>query len=282
MIRISLTVLVVFFLGATLHAQELLVHKSDGSIINIAINSIDSITFNIDGLAGQGLPCPGTPTISDVDGNIYNTVLIGNQCWMKENLSTTKYKNGISIEYPENNNSAWQINTTGAYAWYLNSITSKEIYGALYNWHAVNNNNGLCPEGWHVPSQGDWEDLVVYFVESNGFPNHDEPDGAGNALKSCLQENSPLGGDCNVFEHPRWNFDVINHGFDEYGFSFLPGGTRDVSGVYLYAGSSGYLWASTEHNELDALRLRMASNSGNARTFQYFKSAGHSIRCLKD
>ncbi|MBZ0243127.1 MAG: fibrobacter succinogenes major paralogous domain-containing protein [Bacteroidales bacterium] len=282
MIRISLTVLVVFFLGARLHAQELLVHKSDGSIINIAINSIDSITFNIDGSAGQGLPCPGTPTISDVDGNIYNTVLIGNQCWMKENLSTTKYKNGISIEYPGNNNSAWQINTTGAYAWYNNDITSKEIYGALYNWHAVNSNNGLCPEGWHVPDQGDWEDLVIYFVESNGFPNHDEPDGAGNALKSCLQENSPLGGDCNVFEHPRWNFHVINHGFDEYGFSFLPGGIRDVSGVYLTAGEFGYLWSTTEHDDFNAMMLLMASYSGKVSTLQYFKGSGHSIRCLKD
>jgi uncharacterized protein (TIGR02145 family) len=156
------------------------------------------------------------------------------------------------------------------------------MYGGLYNWYAVNNNNGLCPEGWHVPNEEEWNELIVYFVESNGFPNHNEPDGAGNALKSCLQENSPLGGDCNVFEHPRWSFDVINHGFDEYGFSFLPGGLRDVSGVYLNVGEFGYLWASNEYNEYDALKLNMKSYSGEVRTFQYFKGAGNSVRCLKD
>jgi hypothetical protein len=97
-----------------------------------------------------GATCAGMPTITDIDGNIYNTVQIGSQCWMKENLRTTKYNDGSDIEYPGSDNNSWQNNTIGAYAWCNNDISWKGSYGAYYNWHAVSNTNGLCPLGWHV------------------------------------------------------------------------------------------------------------------------------------
>jgi hypothetical protein len=83
------------------------------------------------------------------------TVLLqlGEQVWMAENLKTTKYRNGTPIEYPGNDNNAWQYNTTGAYAWYDNDISWKDSYGALYNWHAVNNTNGLCPTRLACPQR---------------------------------------------------------------------------------------------------------------------------------
>ncbi|MDZ7743914.1 MAG: FISUMP domain-containing protein [Bacteroidota bacterium] len=108
-----------------------------------------------------GDPCPGTPTVTDIDGNVYNTVLIGNQCWMKENLKTTTYRNGTEIPNVTDAN-AWQILTTGAYVWYDNDISWKDSYGALYNWYTTIDPNGLCPAGWHVPTNDEWTDLTDY------------------------------------------------------------------------------------------------------------------------
>jgi len=108
--------------------------------------------------------------VTDIDGNVYRTVQIGNQVWMAENLKTTKYPDGTSISYPGADNTAWQNNTTGAYAWYNNDISWKDSYGALYNWHAVNSDKGLCPPGWHVPSDAEWTQLVDYVV-SQGYPD---------------------------------------------------------------------------------------------------------------
>jgi hypothetical protein len=91
-------------------------------------------------------------TLGDIDGNTYLTVTIGTQVWMTSNLRTTKYSDGTDIDYPGADNSEWQLNSTGAYAWYDNDeSTNRAPHGALYNWHAVNNTSGLCPAGWKVP-----------------------------------------------------------------------------------------------------------------------------------
>jgi uncharacterized protein (TIGR02145 family) len=232
--------------------------------------------------AGNGIPCPGMPTITDIDGNVYNTVLIGNQCWMAENLKTTKYRNGTNITYPGSNNTAWQNNTTGAYAWYNNDISWKDLYGALYNWHAVNNTNGLCPTGWHVPTDAEWTQLVDYVV-AQGFPNQwDNPNGAGNALKSCRQVNSPLGGNCNTAVHPRWNSHGTHHGFDEFGFSAFPGGYRPTDGSFYRLGNYGYWWSSTEHSSTSAWYRGMRYNHGNVNRYDLNKPYGFSVGCLRD
>jgi uncharacterized protein (TIGR02145 family) len=239
-------------------------------------------------LAEPSFVC-GESTITDIDGNIYNTVLINNQCWMKENLKTTKYRNGISIEYPGNDNNAWEINTTGAYAWYDNDIDWKDLYGALYNWHAVNNPNGLCPDGWLEPSDAEWAQIdtdwtqLVNYLEAEGFSNQlDNPNGAGNALKSCRQVNSPQDGDCNTSEHPRWNEQSIHHGFDEFGFAALPGGSRSNIGSFALIGSYGFWWSSTEDSPLSALRRRIYNSQGNVYLSSYSKAYGFSVRCLRD
>jgi len=222
----------------------------------------------------------GTSTIKDVDGNVYNTVLIGTQCWMKENLKTTRYRNGTPIEYPGTNNSAWQNNTTGAYAWYDNDIIWKESYGALYNWHAVNNTNGLCPTGWHVPSDAEWIQLFDY-VLAQDFPNSDVTNGAGNTLKSCRQVNSPLGGDCSTAVHPRWQSNNIHYGFDEFGFSALPGGFRLTNGSFLDLGLSGFYWSSTEFSSTCAWNRFFYHCYGYVFLHYLNKSDGYSLRCAR-
>jgi uncharacterized protein (TIGR02145 family) len=215
-------------------------------------------------------------TITDFDGNIYNTVLIGDQCWMAENLKTTRDAAGNNIT---------------RYC-YDNNTTNCDLYGGLYTWATVMNGagssisnpsgvQGICPTGWHVPSDAEWTQLVDYVV-AQGFPNSDVTNGAGNALKSCRQINSPLGGDCNTSEHPRWNSHGTHHGFDEFGFSALPGGYRDANGTFANLGGYGYWWSSTESSSAGAWRRSMYCDYGNVGRSNRHKTYGFSVRCLRD
>jgi uncharacterized protein (TIGR02145 family) len=225
----------------------------------------------------------GTSTLSDVDGNVYNTVSIGDQCWMKENLKTTKYSNGTDIEYPGNDNNNWNLNSTGAYAWYDNEISWKDLYGALYNGYAVHNENGLCPSGWHVPGFLEFTQMRDYLVEQ-GYPDLDgNANGAGNALKSCRQVDSPYGDDCNTLEHPRWDSPGIylGFGFDAYGFSALPGGRRGTNGTYSTSGTFGWWW--TSHMTSFPWFYNMSNTSSKVGNLDWVSGLnGYSVRCIKD
>ena len=170
------------------------------------------------------------------DGQSYTTVQIGTQCWMAENLRTTTYQNGTPIPNVTEN-SHWSNLTTGAYVWYNNDISWKDKYGALYNWYAVVETNGLCPTGWHVPEHDEWT-ILTDFIGGTVSPH-------GNKLKSCRQVNSPLGGDCNTSEHPRWNEHSTHYGTDDYGFSSLPGSFRSETGTFYNIGARGFWWSST-------------------------------------
>jgi len=131
-------------------------------------------------------------------------------------------------------------------------------------------------------SDAEWTQLTNYVV-SQGYPNNwNDPNGAGNALKSCRQVNSPLGGDCNTSEHPRWNSHSTHHGFDEFGFSAFPGGHRDANGSFGYIGYHGYWWSSTEDSSTGALSRHMYYYYGYVDRRGNFKSSGFSVRCLRD
>lgn len=234
----------------------------------------------VSGVNGQ--PCPSTPHVYDIDGNFYYTVLIGSQCWMKVNLKTTLYRNGTPVGYVGSTND-WINNTSGAYVWYGRDINWKGAYGALYNWYAANNTNGLCPTGWHVPSFDDWEQLINYVV-AQGFPNEpNNPNGAGSALKSCRQENSPMGGNCNTSQHPFWWEWPANHGFDEFGFSGVPGGSRVflTHREFYFMNFSAVYWASTEASSSAAYMLELKLSS-NVILFPNRKYYGYSVRCIRD
>jgi len=222
-----------------------------------------------------GEPCPAAPTVTDIDGNVYNTVQIGNQCWMKENLKTTTYRNGIAIPNVTDVYD-WSLLTSGACVWYGNDITRKDSYGALYNWFTTVDPNGLCPSGWHVPIIDEWIILTDY-IGGTADPH-------GNELKSCRQQYSTLGGSCNTSEHPRWNSDNNNLGTDNYGFSGLPGGYRSFFGSYNYIGYGGNWWSSTEYSAGNALYRSLDYGIGyvNENPLGQNKQLGYSVRCLKD
>lgn len=131
-----------------------------------------------------------------------------------------------------------------------------------------------------MPSDDDWTQLVD-FVVSEGFPNSNVVNGAGNALKSCRQVDSPQGGDCNTSEHPRWNSHGTNYGLDEFGFSALPGGVRNTNGDYLNIGVVGYWWSSSEQSANNFWYRYMVSTFGNVLRSILEKRLGGSVRCVR-
>lgn len=205
----------------------------------------------------------GTPedapelTVTDEDGNVYSTVQIGDQVWMAENLKTTTYNDGTSIDLVTYN-TAWENNATGAYCWYDNdSTTYADTYGALYNWYAVNTGN-LCPDGWHVPTDAEWNALEAY-IASDGHSGTE-----GTALKATS----------------GWYND--GNGTDDYGFSALPGGRRLSNGSFYHEGDFGYYWSSTENGSIEAWGRRFSYSSSDVTRSSYRKENGFSVRCLRD
>jgi uncharacterized protein (TIGR02145 family) len=215
--------------------------------------------------------------VTDIDGNVYETVIIGNLEWMTENLKTTHYNDGTPIAHPGDNNQAWSGNTTGAYAWYNNDEDYKHLYGALYNWRAVNNGN-LCPEGWYVPEDSDIFEMSAFLTNNYDQISYDN---IGNALKSCRQVNSPLGGDCAVTDHPRWDANDQHYGTDEVGYGALPGGMRFPNGTFDELGGYFNIWTSTERNTSTARSWLIEYDDGEIYSDYMFKSAGYSVRCVR-
>lgn len=196
-------------------------------------------------------------TVTDIDGNVYSTVQIGNQEWMAENLKTTTYNNGTSIDLVTDN-TAWGNTTTGAYGWYDNDQAQyAEAYGALYNWHAVNTGN-LCPDGWHVPTDAEWTALEDYLT-NNGHGGTE-----GTALKATSGWNS--GG----------------NGTDDYGFTALPGGSRTNHGAFLDIGNYGLWWSATEVDADAAWYRGLGYGYGIVIRHDVSKGHGFSVRCLRD
>jgi uncharacterized protein (TIGR02145 family) len=208
-------------------------------------------------------PCPGTPTVTDVDNNTYTTVQIGTQCWTQSNLKVSKYRNGDNIPTGFSN-SSWQATTTGAYAIYDNNPVNDGLYGKLYNHYAVTDSRGLCPTGWHVPSDGEWTILENHLGGSSV---------AGGALKSTATQPT-LGG-----------WDTPNTGAtNTSGFTALSGGSRSSSGDFLGVKMYGYWWSSSVSSGSipNAWRRSLNSNNPNAGRLTNFRTNGFSVRCCRD
>jgi len=211
-------------------------------------------------LGGGGFEC-GVSTVTDADGNVYNTVLIGNQCWMLENLRTTKYRDGTSIPNVTNG-STWVNLTSGAYCWYDNNISWKDVYGALYNWYAIdqasNGNNHLCPEGWKVPSDADFTALSTYLGGTLT--------GAGKMKEEGYQH----------WQYP--NTGATN----ESGFTALPGGSRVWNGGFSEMNRYNWLWTSTTQETIFAYLRNLRHNSAILARGSINKNNGQTVRCLKE
>ncbi len=253
------------------YAVQLTVSNSNGSNTETKNEYISVTSSN-----GIGQPCPGAPTVTDIDGNTYNTILIGNQCWMKENLKSTHDAVGNSISRH----------------CYDNNTDYCNFYGGIYTWYTLMNGSnssnsnpsgvqGICPTGWHVPSDVEWTQLVD-FLATQGYPNELYDGPAGKALRSCRHINSSLGDSCNTTEHPRWDT-YSDFGFDEFGFSGLPTGVRANNGTYNNFGFFGYWWSSSEHtNPVSAIIRHLSSGHNVIGNGILLKGNGAGVRCIRD
>lgn len=197
---------------------------------------------------------------SDIDGNVYKTVTIGDQVWMAENLKTTKYSDGTDIPYIENGGDWPQIrDSRPAFTWFEYNESYKDVYGGYYNWHAVNTGK-LCPTGWHVPSNQEFSILVTFLGGEED---------AGINLKAKGSE--------------YWD-DWDTEPTDLVGFRAIGAGYND----WYFPGRSAYFWSSDENDQVDREDQDtkggfLSLGTGNSAYVGYAsKFRGYSVRCIKD
>jgi len=216
----------------------------------------------------------GTSTVT-YDGVTYNTVQIGNQCWFKENLRTTKYNDGTSITNVTDN-ATWTSTTSGAYCCYSNNTSNCTTYGALYNWYAVNTGK-LCPSGWHVPSDAEWTTLTNYLSANSTYWCGSNSSYIAKSLASTTSWNSSTT-TCAVGNNLSAN--------NSTGFSALPGGSRTYDGgSFNDLGNYGYWWSSTEGDGSTAWYRYLYYHYAVVASDYYLfgsKRNGFSVRCLRD
>jgi uncharacterized protein (TIGR02145 family) len=212
-------------------------------------------------------------TVTDINGNIYHTLTIGNQVWMLENLKTTKYNDNTDISNVTDN-AAWSALTTPGYCWYNNEAANKDSYGALYNWYAINSGK-LCPAGWHVPTKEDFMTLEVYLI-SNGY-NYNS---SASDNKYALAIASSTGWLSNPEVGAVGNTD-FSAKRNASGFTALPGGYRPPS-YFMQIREVGYFWSSTPNDNSTAWAIFLHYYQSSVVSYFSGKNYGFSVRCIKD
>ncbi len=228
-------------------------------------NDVINVNCQCAGTAtGNGVFVPGNG-VTDIDGKVYTSIVINGQEWMQQNLTVTKYRNGDPIPTGLSN-ATWQSTTSGAYSIHSNDAANNTTYGKLYNWYAVNDSRGLCPTGWHVPSDSEWNALINYLDPSqNPSAWSIQSTVAGGKMKSTAGWNSPNTGATN-----------------ESGFTGLPGGYRESNGTYNLIDNFGYWWSSTENDSSFAWGPHLYHGSSNLYRTNAIKQYGFSVRCVRD
>jgi len=196
-------------------------------------------------------------TVTDIDDNTYQTVKIGDQTWMAENLKVTHYRNGDPIPNVTDD-TEWANITNGAYCAYDNDESNADVYGYLYNWFAVEDSRNIAPEGWHVPTNNEWETLVDYL---GGY------DVAGGKLK----------------ETGTTHWDSPNTGAtNQVNFTGLPNGNRFYGdGKFHGLGGSGTFWSSTGYNSGNAWSWMLIDNLSGIYNNSPAKNHGKSVRLVR-
>ncbi len=237
------------------------------------IDSLQDVLANMqDQIDAVGFVC-GTSTIKDYDGNVYNTVKIGNQCWTKENLKTTHYSDGTEIAAGNSDTSS-----TIAYHYVLGNAS---LYGRLYNWAATMRGGssssanpsgvqGICPTGWHVPSEAEWNQLIDYVSSQNEYLCNNYGTAYGKALADTIGWWN-VNNECVVGNNMSTN--------NATGFSARAAGTKTIGQTGGYA----YIWGATERaNVANASSFQLYANSFEPQMTYNKKTNGLSVRCVRD
>jgi len=201
------------------------------------------------------IACIGTSSKNEMPTNNdnYLSIKIGKQVWTKENLNVSTFKNGDKI-IEINSHDEWEkAGKDGIPAWcYFGTdmVDAKIVYKKLYNWHAVTDSRGLAPEGWHIPSENEWDDLVDFL-------------GGNNEYTWAKLKNTE-----------GWK---LSNGTNESGFSAIPGGYRSTKNHFDYAGWGASFWSSTEKDKVSAVGYHI---EGGKEVNE--KERGFSVRCIKN
>jgi len=220
-------------------------------------------------------------TVTDADGNIYNTVKLGNLIWTVENWRSTKFSDGTPIPYVTSD-MKWDKRSErkkASFCYYKNDTTNGSKYGALYNWFAVNSGK-FAPEGWRVPTDADWAKLEAYLIV-NGYNWDDSDDsnkiGKSLAAKTGWETNNKTGTIGNSLQENNSS-----------GFSALPGGYHDYNifswAMFSYIGGIGYWWSATENPDMNYQAFCRTLYAGLDAFYKNSESKGYgfSVRIVQD
>ena len=280
------------------------VEKPTGELLSNEISPNDmkrNASFNLDEIKVRwkkaalenctGVPCVvtpppppppsftcGTSTVTDFDGNIYETVaIVGTgvtQCWTTTNLKVTRYNDGTLItDFTNSSNASWVATPSGARTEYVNGGVPLSgyvgTYGYLYNWNAATDSRKLCPDGWHVPTDAEWTIMIQALVPSELLNNSTTAGNQSVTAGPLMKENSSL------WSSPRTNTS---------GFSARPSGNRSNTGASSGFSTSTYFWSATVDptNSSQALSRLLFDSNSNVGRFSIPISIGSSVRCLKD
>ena len=246
-----------------------------------------TVTLHFRGSVGpDSLPCPGTPTVTDIDGNEYNTVTIGYQCWMRENMKTTRFANGDTI---------FKIDTlslTLPLRYYPNdSAELVQDYGYLYNWPAVGHGitgseenpsglQGICPDGWHVPSRLEYQQLfnVLHATENFWCDAHNNTYPQNNIAKAIADKTGwkEYSSTCSVGCDPSAN--------NVTGFSARPAGQIRGNGwkEYRFFEEKALFWDSYAYDDSRAEYVIISYSSPMLSTSTDAYDFAMSVRCVRD
>lgn len=224
-------------------------------------------------------PAPSLPSVTDIDGNIYYTIQIGDQNWMADNLKATKYPDGSQIPLVEDQKTWLNFGVDDqAYSWYDNITANGYTYGALYTWPAAMHGSegsdtnpsgvqGVCPVGWHLPSDSEWKQLEMFLGMSQNEADGENWRGTTEGGK-MKQEGT------NNWKSP--NTGATN----ESGFNVLPGGWRHGDGFFMAKGESARFWSSSETGMAWIRGLDNNSSEVHREFSGYYQ--GYSVRCVQD
>ncbi len=206
-------------------------------------------------------------TVTDIDGNVYHTVKIGDQWWMVENLKVTRYRNGDPISHVTDN-STWGSQAAGAWCNYNNDTNYVSTYGRLYNWYAVADTRNIAPEGWRVPTDEDWKQLETYLgmsqaqTDASSWRGTDE---GGRLKDTTTLWSSPNTGATN-----------------ETGFTALSGGYRFRGGGFYGISYGAGFWSATEESSGNAWTRYLGNDFSQVSRNSLDKYYGYSVRCVRD
>lgn len=235
------------------------IRKTDGSVISIPITEVDSV-FYVNTVAAP---------VTDFDGNTYQTVQIGTQIWMAENLKTTHFADGTAISLITDNTTWANLgdnDTDLAYCYYNNNASGEaSTYGALYTWAAAMNGStiespqGVCPTGWHLPDSTEWKTL-------SDFLGGDAVSGGKLKEAGITHWTTP-----NTSANNESNFTALGSAYRRYD-----------NGLFAGINTISYFWTSTSANSTNAYTYKLSYSSAAASKLSLLKSLGASVRCVKN